>query len=153
MWICTRKGFISIRKEPRMGLDVLAVRARSKKTLRRLFPHYASYIHEGGADYPYRIFVTRELVKQTIDHELDNIDYPNFKDEVMSQVMATEEAGYLRFLNITWANSLELTDEHARRFQATNSRAKKPADNRAGSNKEERGDRRQGGKFRRTWDG
>lgn len=118
MWICTTKGLVSIVQSKVMP-EVLVVRARAKKTLAALFPNYKDYIRTMGSDYPYRIFVTRELVAKTIAEEVLAINYDNFK----SAVSSLGDKKYLSFLTRTWFEGCLLEDENARRrFQETNTR-------------------------------
>lgn len=122
MWICTTKGMVSIKQDSRME-DVLVVRARARKVLERLFPDYKEYVQAVGQDYPYRIFVTKELVAEIISQEILDIDYGNFKNTV-------SDPEYSRFLMTTWGQGLRMEDEDAKRqFRARLIREEKSAKN------------------------
>ena len=81
MWICTNKGFISVVAHWD-DKNKLLVRARRKECLNYLFPD-TEITETPNADYRFRITQDKETFKTTLNKEIDNIDYTNFKNSVM----------------------------------------------------------------------
>ena len=80
MWIGLNDGWLSIVKNL-YDEKTLLVRARSLKHLTNVFPE-CDYFKDSSADYPYRAFITREVVADVIANRLMEIEYPNFKNSV-----------------------------------------------------------------------
>ena len=90
MWICLNDGFLSIvRKDCKA--DELLVRARRKGDIEKLFPE-ATVTVVMHADYRYRAVVPVEGVIAAISCEIENIDYPNFKNSVRDEKLHTAYA-------------------------------------------------------------
>jgi hypothetical protein len=80
MWLFTSSGFISIVEK---DADRLAVRARDSLSLSSLAQSYGVEIRSTPtADYPYRIFITKDQFKNWLSNQPGQIDYKNFKSEV-----------------------------------------------------------------------
>ena len=80
MWICDNEGFLSIVKN-RNDDETLLVRARTEKHLLSIFP-YCELFTDAHADYPYRAYIDRQTVADTIADRLMQTDYDNFKGSV-----------------------------------------------------------------------
>jgi hypothetical protein len=104
VWIATNEGWISVVK--RRGTDELLVRARSEEhllwVLIRLQPEHVKadvdkdrMFVDLDADYPYRMYVTREEFKRYLDTQINRIDYDNFKARV-------PDKHYAHALNDVW---------------------------------------------------
>lgn len=104
MWVATNEGWVSVVK--RRGSDELLVRARSENhllyVLIRLRPEHVKadvdkdrIFIDPDADYPYRMYVTREEFKRYMNRQIDYIDYDNFKASVPDKT-------YARALNDVW---------------------------------------------------
>lgn len=88
MWLFTKIGFFSVVKDIGTAEDVLMIRARLKQDLVKFKVQYKvpeSIIESPKADYPYRMFVAKELVSVIVKEMVDGIDYANFKYEVAIQ--------------------------------------------------------------------
>lgn len=92
MWIYTRFGFYSI-VAIKGSDDRLAIRSRSKEDLINLIERFElldageSFLTSGiiettNSDYRFRIFVSRAVLKKLMAGIAEDIDYPNFKNEV-----------------------------------------------------------------------
>lgn len=80
MWLFTTTGFISIVEK---DADHLAVRARDSYSLSTLAQSYGVEIRSTPtADYPYRIFLSKDQFKNFLHNQAGLIDYKNFKSEV-----------------------------------------------------------------------
>ena len=80
MWICLNNAFLSIVDKAENKANLL-VRARRKGDIKRVFPN-AIERHTRGTDYAYRADIKREDVALTIAHNIDEINYDNFKNSV-----------------------------------------------------------------------
>lgn len=81
MWIFTTKGFYSIVQSPVPGR--LLVRARFEGDIQKLIPDVGEVSFTPERDYAYRAIVPSKVVQNALDGEIDDIDYPNFKDAVL----------------------------------------------------------------------
>ena len=80
MWLFTNSGFISIVEK---DASHLAVRARDSLSLSSLAQSYDVEIRSTPtADYPYRIFITKDQFKNWLSNQPGQIQYKNFKSEV-----------------------------------------------------------------------
>ena len=80
MWLFTTSGFISIIDK---DANHLAVRARDSLSLSPLAQSYDVEIRSTPtADYPYRIFITKDQFKNWLSNQPGQIQYKNFKSEV-----------------------------------------------------------------------
>ena len=80
MWLFTTSGFISIVEK---DANHLAVRARDSLSLSSLAQSYDVEIRSTPtADYPYRIFLSKDQFKNYIHNQAGLINYKNFKSEV-----------------------------------------------------------------------
>ncbi|MGM0946501.1 MAG: hypothetical protein ACQEW9_15060 [Bacteroidota bacterium] len=80
MWIASKNGFISIvqhRDQP----DQVLFRARVRKDLESLFPSQ-EIIETPEADYGYRVYVSKQQAVEIISNQVQEIDYPNFKNKI-----------------------------------------------------------------------
>ena len=79
MWLFTTSGFISIVEK---DANHLAVRARDSLSLSPLAQSYDVEIRSTPtADYPYRIFITKDQFKNWLSNQPGQIQYKNFKSE------------------------------------------------------------------------
>ena len=80
MWLFVNTGFISIVEH---DADHLAVRARDSLSLSSLAQSYDVEIRSTPtADYPYRIFLSKDQFKNYLHNQAGLINYKNFKSEV-----------------------------------------------------------------------
>jgi hypothetical protein len=80
MWLFTTSGFISIIEK---DANHLAVRARDSLSLSPLAQSYDVEIcRTPTADYPYRVFITKDQFKNWLSNQPGQIQYKNFKSEV-----------------------------------------------------------------------
>jgi hypothetical protein len=85
MWICLNNSFLSIvhkNCEP----DQVLVRARRPNDIERIFPD-AKVDRDINADYLYRATISRLDVALAIAHEVNNIEYPNFKESIEDELL------------------------------------------------------------------
>ena len=111
MWIATNEGWVSVVK--RRGTNELLVRARKEEHLICVL----LYLQEDtsfeddrifidlDADYPYRMYVTREEFKRYMDTQINRIDYDNFKASVPDKT-------YARALNDVWYTMYQWGIQH-----------------------------------------
>jgi len=98
MWIFTNKGMVSaVAHREKRGY--LLVRAREKDHLTAFFGESAeNHIkHTPRADYAWRIEVSRPDFEAAAARQIDEIDYDNFKNSVLSQRL---HAAYSRVWSI-----------------------------------------------------
>ncbi len=101
MWIATNEGWVSVVK--RRGTDELLVRARKEEHLICVLLYLQEHpsleddriFIDLDADYPYRMYVTREEFKRYTDTQINCIDYDNFKASV-------PDPTYARALSDVW---------------------------------------------------
>lgn len=84
MWIFANNAFISIVASDR-DPDLLAVRARVKGDIERLFPDAIVIPAAPKQDYAFRAFIPREEVAVTIGDALATTNYTNFKASVVEE--------------------------------------------------------------------
>ena len=112
MWLMTVYGFFSIVCVPGGAGetpkdDLMCIRARRRSHLVKLKKRFPGldHIHANvGADYPYRIIATRELVGQLMVDMVVDMNHSNFKDAVAEAV--PEDSRYNEFLHDVWARGL-----------------------------------------------
>ena len=80
MWVFTKTGFISI-VQHREQVDLMIVRARCAAHLQSLFSG-TEVLETRNADYRFRAFVHRDVVKSVLTAAIDALDYSNFKDSI-----------------------------------------------------------------------
>ena len=108
MWLFTSSGFISIVEK---DADHLAVRARDVLSLSCLAQSYGVEIRSTPtADYPYRIFITKDQFKNWLSNQPGQIDYKNFK----SQVSITRGKKFVHALHEVWSVMHLVEDKQAR---------------------------------------
>lgn len=87
MWIFTQHGYLSVVQhfDPTPGAELL-IRARNRRHLAACLSRVVesgdveSMIrHTPDADYPWRAFVSRDLVRRLVVEAVDALDYSNFK--------------------------------------------------------------------------
>jgi hypothetical protein len=86
MWVFTRSGFFSVVKKPGCAPDELEVRARCRRDLEVLQKQTgvkSKILANAGTDYPFRIPMRREIWAKFLADEAMEIEYANFKDEVL----------------------------------------------------------------------
>jgi hypothetical protein len=108
MWLFTSSGFISIVEK---DADHLAVRARDSLSLSSLAQSYGVEIRSTPtADYPYRIFITKDQFKNWLSNQSGQIDYKNFK----SEVSITRGKNFANALLKVWSAMHAIEDLQAR---------------------------------------
>ena len=108
MWLFTSSGFISTVEK---DADHLAVRARDSLSLSSLAQSYGVEIRSTPtADYPYRIFITKDQFKNWLSNQPGQIEYKNFK----SQVSITRGKNFANALLKVWAAMHAIEDLQAR---------------------------------------
>jgi len=108
MWLFTSSGFISIVEK---DADHLAVRARDSLSLSSLAQSYGVEIRSTPtADYPYRIFITKDQFKNWLSNQPGQIEYKNFK----SQVSITRGKNFANALLKVWSTMHAVEDKQAR---------------------------------------
>jgi hypothetical protein len=109
MWLFTTSGFISIVEK---DANHLAVRARDSLSLSSLAQSYDVKIRSTPtADYPYRIFITKDQFKNWLSNQPGQIQYKNFK----SQVSITRGKKFSTTLLSVWSAMHEVEDKEARK--------------------------------------
>lgn len=118
MWLFTPFGFFSIVRKP--GEEELCIRARDRKDLENLkeryLPQSGGIIMTDVADYPCRMYAHPQDVALAMAEITEDIDYGNFKSEVMKEQGMRREGIYMR----VWSAMLdaEPTDHSRRRRDA-----------------------------------
>lgn len=85
MWIVKNDAFLSVVKD-RHNENQYAVRARVREDLVNAFPDFVDFIIESDdSDYRFRIFVTKDELKDMLSDSVDSIDYDNFKSSVLEK--------------------------------------------------------------------
>lgn len=108
MWLFTTTGFISIVEH---DADHLAVRARDSFSLSPLVQSYNVEIRSTPtADYPYRIFLSKDQFKNYLHNQAGLINYKNFK----SEVAITRGKKFANALLSVWSAMHEVEDTEAR---------------------------------------
>jgi hypothetical protein len=109
MWLFTTSGFISIIEK---DANHLAVRARDSLSLSPLAQSYDVEIRSTPtADYPYRIFITKDQFKNWLSNQPGQIQYKNFK----SEVSITRGKKFSHALLKVWSAMHLVEDKEARR--------------------------------------
>ena len=109
MWLFTTTGFISIVED---DADHLVVRARDSFSLSPLAQSYNVEIRSTPtADYPYRIFLSKDQVKNYLHNQTGLINYKNFK----SEVAITRGKKFANALLSVWSAMHEVEDKEARK--------------------------------------
>lgn len=105
MWLFTDKGMVSVVKHYGEA-DTVVVRARDKITLMEFCPTHAAKIQTTLMnDYQYRIHMTKPEFSEVLADYVDEMEYPNFKDQV-KKVNPSMLPVYYRVYN----NAIELGD-------------------------------------------
>ena len=109
MWLFTETGFVSA-VQHRDNPDLLVVRARDRLSLEPLAAFAETEITTNPrADYPYRTIVGKgTFAAWTVDN-IDNLDYPNFKN----QVAITRGKTFASNLGRVWSDMLNAEDAEA----------------------------------------
>jgi hypothetical protein len=83
MWLFTVDGFFSAVKHE--DNDSIMIRSRVKNDLENLKKKINSdtkILSDAGTDYPYRIFIARDLWQSYLKKAVEDLDYCNFKKEI-----------------------------------------------------------------------
>jgi hypothetical protein len=97
MWFCFNDGFFSVVQDFQYD-DVLVVRARRWKDIKKLFPTKKINITT-ETDYAFRVFISRAEWKKIMIEKIDSINYTNFKNSVMDYDL---HEAYKEIWNICW---------------------------------------------------
>ena len=109
MWLFTTTGFISIVEQ---DADHLVVRARDRLSLSLLAQSYDVEIRSTPtADYPYRIFLSKDQFKNYLHNQAGLINYKNFK----SEVAITRSKAFANTLLKVWSAMHGVEDKEARK--------------------------------------
>lgn len=119
MWLFTRFGFFSIVRKVD-GKD-LTIRSRTKGDLDRLRNHYLPTLsparqHE-GTDYPWRAIASDNELTQAMKIIVEDIDYPNFKDEVAFGLGKDRAGRYAQVWLALYGMSEDLAEPQAKGFE------------------------------------
>ncbi len=98
MWIFTKTGFISCvqhREKP----DTMIVRARKLEHLAAFVgkQHAAEIFTLDFSDYKYRIELSRAIFQELVANQVEQLDYPNFKNSI-----SDSEHDYRQACGATW---------------------------------------------------
>lgn len=107
MWLFTDTGFVSAVSDGHR----LMVRARDRLSLEPLSAFAGSEIKKTPThDYPYRVFVSHDVLSAWVARQIENIHYKNFKSEV------ADLRGYefSKPLMKIWSAMHDVEDEEAR---------------------------------------
>jgi hypothetical protein len=120
MWIMSRHGFFSVVKKPSCSNGELEVRARCRKDLERLKKQTGSkskILTNAGTDYPFRTRMRQEIWAKFLADEAMEINYANFKDQVLSNKIETPRRRKHRHdvYSEVWRALLSLSDQPGRR--------------------------------------
>jgi hypothetical protein len=127
MWVITNTGLISIVANRNKGFQgTFIVRARRRQDLRAFFgdPNIDEFIqHTADADYHYRVYTGEESLKAAMLHQVELIDYGNFKDSIPEA-----DQDLKRFATETWLsgyrNLSEGTEQDVPVLTSVNTRRK-----------------------------
>lgn len=109
MWIFTQDGFISAVDNKEVP-GKLTVRARDKRSLALLAEFTNQEVTQvDGRDYPYRVHATKEQFSDFLQAHVDDLNYPNFKDQVKS----VRGRDFAAACGSVWAAMLDVTDDDA----------------------------------------
>jgi hypothetical protein len=122
MWIFTRYGFFSVvcaKAQDGVTLDesTLMVRARVRGHLERLLQRFpalrCNIVQTKDTDYAYRIIVDKDVWRWLLGELASEIDYGNFKHEVVKQTAWPASAAYTTALYAVWSllRRLQLGEE------------------------------------------
>lgn len=138
MWIFTKFGFFSVTEVKDYGSGkgsvfhsplpiqppgTLQVRARVRgdlEELKRLYlPSLSDTVEIAGRDYPYRAFATKEAVASAMYYAAMDIDYGNFKNEVLNEQGIARELLYSDVWSVMYQAERKLVEKAAehRRYQ------------------------------------
>lgn len=107
MWLFTKTGFYSVVDKAGAGTR-LTIRARDRADLvalkRFYLPELSAIVTLKQSDYPFRAFASADELARAMVRIVGDIDYPNFKDEVLRQQGADRVFVYHK----VWALLLDL---------------------------------------------
>lgn len=113
MWVFTQYGFLSAVARP-TAPDQLSIRGRDKLSLYSLIAfaedvdrqsEVTDIIEGAGTDYPFRVYASRSLLTEYLAAELSDLEYTNFKSQVMKTRGVEVERVFLR----VWSALFSLT--------------------------------------------
>ncbi len=108
MWVFTQDGFVSAVSN--RNKDGLVVRARDKAALDALAAtSNVEIMKSPKADYPYRVFVSREDFRSWLNVGIEHLDYENFK----AKVAKTRGPEYSQALHEVWVSMHLVEDSDA----------------------------------------
>lgn len=93
IWLATTLGFYSV-VEKRGGITVRARTARDLDNLVEAARLDAKVLYYPCADYQFRVLLDRAGLKQMMAALSETIDYPNFKEKIMSSDSQAEKEPY-----------------------------------------------------------
>jgi len=99
MWLFTRQGFYSAVHDDYCNEGEIMVRARITGDLERLLEKIgieADIFIIRNADYRYRVKLTIEQWTEYVAKEAASIDYPNFKNEVVTTGEHGRASAYMK---------------------------------------------------------
>jgi 8-oxo-dGTP pyrophosphatase MutT (NUDIX family) len=114
MWLVTPKGFFSIVCKPGdKSAGRLTVRSRVRSDLEALKPYLPSLgtIEEGtGTDYRFRAKAKRSEVAKALSKLVEQLDYQNFKDEVVKKQGKYRASIYSKVWNVLYELQADSSD-------------------------------------------
>lgn len=109
MWIFTETGFVSA-VQHRDDPNLLVVRARDRLSLEPLADFATTEITTNpNADYPYRTIVAKDVFAAWTTDKVEEIEYPNFKN----QVAVVRGKTFASNLGRVWSVMLDAEDDEA----------------------------------------
>ena len=99
MWLFTRQGFYSAVHDNYCNEGEIMVRARIIDDLERLLEKLnidADILVHRNADYRYRVKLTIEQWAEYVTNEAASIDYPNFKNAIITEGEHDRASAYMK---------------------------------------------------------
>jgi hypothetical protein len=113
MWLFTTIGFFSVTQSDKPG--TLQIRARVREDLDNLrakyLPNLGETIQLPGRDYPYRAYASHEEVSQAMGQMVLDINFSNFKSEVIKTQGLPRELLYAKVWSVMYNAETKLEDE------------------------------------------
>ena len=120
MWVITRSGFFSIVCKPDDAeADTLTIRSRVKSdldALREFLPNLGEVEEGAGTDYRFRARAKRREVATALAKMVEQLDYPNFKNEVAKKQGKYRASLYGKVWDVLYALQANEPEELASAF-------------------------------------
>jgi hypothetical protein len=104
MWFMTQFGFFSVvQKEGESDLTVRArVRVDLEELRKRYLPGLGDIREHAGTDYQYRARISHSDLAEAMKLIVHDIDYPNFKNEVLAKQGVARAQLYAQVWGVLW---------------------------------------------------